>query len=247
MQLTGSEMVVRKVVDCEDSRVTSKKDIGYWIEDSFLNAALRGLRFTKDIIKQLVHLHINQFNKYLVSFMVMELKIESKSEEKEASTTVSDINQPLLIRGTNNTETVNSTNIDLPSTSHHGPVIQWAEGTVDNEFMGKKKSNCCCIYAKPRKWNESSSSSSSSDYNSDSSPPSDGHNHVNNDKSPKQNTHKHTHCTEHCRGHTKRCFRKKKKQDKDNDKDSVKNSNFENFEKPINQPSSTDDYNPNGS
>ncbi|XP_044727570.1 protein phosphatase 1 regulatory subunit INH3-like [Chrysoperla carnea] len=28
--------------------------------------------------------------------------------------------------------------------------VQWTTGTVDNEFMNKKKSKCCCIYEKKR-------------------------------------------------------------------------------------------------
>ncbi|CAI2733273.1 unnamed protein product [Schistosoma spindalis] len=155
--------------------------------------------------------------------MATELRTNVQSEREEQPTTVADVNQPLLIRGTSNTLTVDSEN-NLPSSSH-GPVIRWAEGTVDNEFMGKKKSNCCCIYEKPRKWNESSSSSS--DYSDHSS--SDDNDDIN-----KQSTHKNTHCTEHCRGHTKRCFRKKK-----NNKD----TNLENFDKPT---SSSSDFNPNG-
>ncbi|VDK51993.1 unnamed protein product [Anisakis simplex] len=39
--------------------------------------------------------------------------------------------------------------------------VQWAQGTVDNEFMGKHKSKCCCIYKKPKKWNDDSDSSDS--------------------------------------------------------------------------------------
>lgn len=30
-----------------------------------------------------------------------------------------------------------------------GPRVRWTEGTIDNEFMNKKKSKCCCIYTKP--------------------------------------------------------------------------------------------------
>ncbi|XP_066246512.1 E3 ubiquitin-protein ligase PPP1R11-like [Euwallacea similis] len=41
--------------------------------------------------------------------------------------------------------------------------VQWTTGTVDNENLGKKKSKCCCIYNKPRKFGESSSSDSSDD------------------------------------------------------------------------------------
>lgn len=39
--------------------------------------------------------------------------------------------------------------------------VQWQEGVVDNEFMGKKSSKCCCIYAKPHKFGESDTESDS--------------------------------------------------------------------------------------
>lgn len=35
--------------------------------------------------------------------------------------------------------------------------VAWQPGTVDNEHMGKKKSKCCCVYRKPKKFGESSS------------------------------------------------------------------------------------------
>ena len=41
------------------------------------------------------------------------------------------------------------------------PRVSWATETVDNEGMGKKKSKCCCIYKKPRGWQDSSSDSDS--------------------------------------------------------------------------------------
>ncbi|KAK2573665.1 E3 ubiquitin-protein ligase PPP1R11 [Acropora cervicornis] len=41
--------------------------------------------------------------------------------------------------------------------------VQWDESAVDNEFMGKKTSKCCCIYSKPRIFGESSSDSDSDD------------------------------------------------------------------------------------
>ena len=28
--------------------------------------------------------------------------------------------------------------------------VKWSEDTIDNEHMGKKKSNICCIYHKPK-------------------------------------------------------------------------------------------------
>ncbi|WVQ99559.1 hypothetical protein IAU59_006695 [Kwoniella sp. CBS 9459] len=40
--------------------------------------------------------------------------------------------------------------------------VVWSEETVDNEGMGKKKSKICCIYHKPRAFDESSSDESSS-------------------------------------------------------------------------------------
>lgn len=49
--------------------------------------------------------------------------------------------------------------------------IQWAEGVVDNEGMGKKSSKVCCIYHKPKEPGDSESEdSSSSDSDSDSEP-----------------------------------------------------------------------------
>ena len=47
--------------------------------------------------------------------------------------------------------------------------VAWDEGVVDNEGAGKKKSKICCIYHKPRQFDESSSEESSdSDSDSDS-------------------------------------------------------------------------------
>ncbi|EIW84562.1 hypothetical protein CONPUDRAFT_24922, partial [Coniophora puteana RWD-64-598 SS2] len=45
--------------------------------------------------------------------------------------------------------------------------VAWDEGVVDNEGAGKKKSKICCIYHKPREFDESSSEESS-DSDSDS-------------------------------------------------------------------------------
>ncbi|KAK1924332.1 phosphatase inhibitor-domain-containing protein [Papiliotrema laurentii] len=39
--------------------------------------------------------------------------------------------------------------------------VMWSEGTIDNEGMGKKKSKICCIYHRPKAFDESSSESSS--------------------------------------------------------------------------------------
>ncbi|XP_050041756.2 uncharacterized protein [Dermacentor andersoni] len=45
-----------------------------------------------------------------------------------------------------------------PATKNRRQVA-WTEGTVDNEHMNRRKSKCCCVYVKPRKFGESSSSS----------------------------------------------------------------------------------------
>ncbi|KAJ1307299.1 hypothetical protein OPQ81_001409 [Rhizoctonia solani] len=40
------------------------------------------------------------------------------------------------------------------------PRVMWGADVVDNEGCGKKKSKICCIYHKPRRFDESSSESS---------------------------------------------------------------------------------------
>ena len=46
--------------------------------------------------------------------------------------------------------------------------VVWDEDVVDNEGCGKKSSKICCIYNKPRAFDESSSEEDSSDEGSDS-------------------------------------------------------------------------------
>ncbi|BGP51697.1 Type 1 phosphatases regulator ypi1 [Rhodotorula kratochvilovae] len=50
-----------------------------------------------------------------------------------------------------------------------GRGVTWAGGTVDNEGLGRKKSKICCIYHKPRAFDESSDESDSSGSDSDGS------------------------------------------------------------------------------
>ncbi|OQV15872.1 hypothetical protein BV898_09968 [Hypsibius exemplaris] len=70
------------------------------------------------------------------------------------------------------TETITLTDVLPPVVADHEPTltlklkkprtsreVHWAEGTVDNEGMDKKKSKCCCIYEKPKTFDESSSES----------------------------------------------------------------------------------------
>ncbi|KAF9255438.1 hypothetical protein L218DRAFT_975630 [Marasmius fiardii PR-910] len=56
--------------------------------------------------------------------------------------------------------------------------VVWSEDVVDNEGCGRKSSKICCIYHKPRAFDESSSEEDSdSDSDSDSSCAGHNHNH----------------------------------------------------------------------
>lgn len=37
--------------------------------------------------------------------------------------------------------------------------VSWTQETVDNEYLGKKKSKCCCVYVKPKRFGESDTES----------------------------------------------------------------------------------------
>ncbi len=41
--------------------------------------------------------------------------------------------------------------------------VSWTNDTIDNEFLNKKKSKCCCIYSRPRNFDESSSEDENED------------------------------------------------------------------------------------
>ncbi|XP_034277605.1 E3 ubiquitin-protein ligase PPP1R11 isoform X2 [Pantherophis guttatus] len=41
--------------------------------------------------------------------------------------------------------------------------VEWSSDTVDNEHLGRRSSKCCCIYEKPRAFNESSTESEDED------------------------------------------------------------------------------------
>ncbi|KAF5359814.1 hypothetical protein D9756_003638 [Leucocoprinus leucothites] len=68
--------------------------------------------------------------------------------------------------------------LHLRGARNTGPRVAWDDDVVDNEHLGKKKSKICCIYHKPRRFDESSSEESSSDESdSDSSCGGEGHDH----------------------------------------------------------------------
>ncbi|KIP04280.1 hypothetical protein PHLGIDRAFT_129619 [Phlebiopsis gigantea 11061_1 CR5-6] len=61
--------------------------------------------------------------------------------------------------------------------NRHRPSVVWRDDVVDNEGAGRKSSKICCIYHKPKRFDESSSEESSdSDSDSDSSC-NHGHSH----------------------------------------------------------------------
>jgi protein phosphatase 1 regulatory subunit 11 len=81
--------------------------------------------------------------------------------------------------------------------------VSWSTETVDNEGMGKKKSKCCCIYQKPRNWDESSEEDENED---DDCQNCRGHrkadyNSKREDKGEKHD-HKHEHHHEHHHNHS---------------------------------------------
>ena len=57
--------------------------------------------------------------------------------------------------GMSTTTVVTATSVTNQTSQH----VTWAEGTVDNEGQGKKKSKKCCIFKKRREFGESSSDS----------------------------------------------------------------------------------------
>ncbi|PWN37532.1 uncharacterized protein FA14DRAFT_15325 [Meira miltonrushii] len=59
--------------------------------------------------------------------------------------------------------------LQLRATGNTSRRVVWSEETIDNEGMGKKKSKICCIYHKPKAFDESSDESSGSDSDSQSS------------------------------------------------------------------------------
>jgi hypothetical protein len=67
--------------------------------------------------------------------------------------------------------------INIAGTLHlHGrnlntPTVHWTEDTIDNENLGRKKSKICCIYSRPRNWDDSSSSDSSCSSDDDDDKP----------------------------------------------------------------------------
>ncbi|KAK4047428.1 Type 1 phosphatases regulator ypi1 [Microbotryomycetes sp. JL221] len=87
--------------------------------------------------------------------------------------------------------------------------VRWEQQVVDNEGLNRKKSKICCIYHKPKAFDESSDESSDSDNDSDSSQGSaDSRQGAKNPRKingRRKHKHKHEHGDDHnggeCSGH----------------------------------------------
>ena len=42
-------------------------------------------------------------------------------------------------------------------------MVSWTDGVIDNEHLGRRSSKSCCIYHRPRRFDESSSDEDSSE------------------------------------------------------------------------------------
>ncbi|KAJ7608811.1 phosphatase inhibitor-domain-containing protein [Roridomyces roridus] len=68
------------------------------------------------------------------------------------------------------------------------PHVAWSEDVVDNEGCGRKSSKICCIYDKPRRFDESSDEDSS-DSDSDSD--------IDDGRARRSRSHQHSHSHDH--------------------------------------------------
>ncbi|CAG9535689.1 unnamed protein product [Cercopithifilaria johnstoni] len=92
------------------------------------------------------------------------------NEQTDNTATVTIIEEPI-------DPTVAVQQLSLSPELSREPRVRWSADTIDNEFLGRHKSKCCCIYKKSKKWDESSDGDSDSDCE-----------------------------TNHCRGHVERRF-----------------------------------------
>ncbi|CAL1717245.1 unnamed protein product [Somion occarium] len=80
--------------------------------------------------------------------------LDSQTREEEVGTASAEEVGTLRLRG---------------ARSRDRPRVVWSEDVVDNEGAGKKSSKICCVYHRPKRFDESSSSDESSGSDSDSS------------------------------------------------------------------------------
>ncbi|KAG8937233.1 Type 1 phosphatases regulator ypi1 [Tulasnella sp. 419] len=87
------------------------------------------------------------------------------TQGSHTSTTTSAVSPATEVNSTENTPDTHSEVsgvLRLRGGPRSRPQVAWEEGVVDNEGCGKKKSKICCIYHKPRPFDESSDESDAS-------------------------------------------------------------------------------------
>ncbi|PAA79823.1 hypothetical protein BOX15_Mlig022163g7 [Macrostomum lignano] len=104
------------------------------------------------------------------------------SQQQQQNQTESTGSQTITVEPQPQEETVTLHLID--NSTQDSRQVQFAQDTVDNEHLGKKKSKCCCVYKKPRKFDPD-----------------------NPDKSDSEDEDGHA-CTMHCQGHTQKSYHK---------------------------------------
>lgn len=125
--------------------------------------------------------------------MQSEIKTSTVQNEEPNSSTITEVD----------TETITESTLRLKLTktkTKSSRRVSWSTETVDNEFLNKKKSKCCCIFHKTKNWDESSSEDENED-----------------------------HECEHCKGHRKTDFNQKRDNEKHIDQN-VNNCNQENYQ-----------------
>lgn len=99
----------------------------------------------------------------------------STSAPSDGSRTITLLDSQPHEEGDDNANGEEAGSLNLVGGGRSRPRVVWSEDVVDNEGTGRKSSKICCIYHKPRKFDESSSEESS---DSDSGSDSDcNHNH----------------------------------------------------------------------
>ncbi|KAJ2875442.1 Type 1 phosphatases regulator ypi1 [Coemansia aciculifera] len=98
----------------------------------------------------------------------------------------------LRLRGESSRHTSASAEEQQPSQPEPGSHVQWAEDTVDNENMNRKKSKVCCIFRRQRQFDESDSDESCGSSNS-SSNDDDNDSPNEYERMPKAHSKKHKH------------------------------------------------------
>ncbi|ORX47923.1 hypothetical protein BCR36DRAFT_584623 [Piromyces finnis] len=95
---------------------------------------------------------------------------EATREQDNKTQTVTEVIEEEEVLPPANVARITGT-LHLQGRNINGPSVHWTEDTIDNEGLGRKKSKICCIYTRPRNWDDSSSDSSSCSSSDDDDKP----------------------------------------------------------------------------